>query len=114
MSMTPTQARELGQLVASARKRLGLSVRELAAKVAVSPSWITQVETAQYLDVSPDRLARVAQALDIEPARIDRLTGRAMSESLPELRTYFRAKYDLSPEDIEKIERYITRLRSAA
>ena len=89
-------------------------MRALADLVGVSASWITQVETAQYVDVSPDRLARVAQVLDIAPASFDRLTGRSVSDSLPELRTYFRAKYDLSPEDIDKLARYIERLRRAA
>lgn len=81
MSMTPTRAKQLGQLIARARKRHDLSVRALAGLVDVSPAWITDVERAKYLDVSPDRLARIAQVLDIEPARIDLLTGRSVSAS---------------------------------
>ncbi len=37
-----------------------------------------------------------------------------MAESLPEPRIYFRAKYDLTPEEIAQVERYIERLRRAA
>ena len=114
MSMTQSQAKQLGQLIARARQRQNLSVRALAALVGVSSSWISEVETATYLDVSPDRLARVAQVLDIEPSRIDRLTKGSVADSLPELRTYFRAKYDLMPEEIEKIQKYVDRLRRAA
>lgn len=114
MSMTSTQAKELGRLIATARKRLDLSVRALAGLVDVSPTWITQLETAHYFDVSPDRLARLAQALDIEPARIDRLMKGAVADSLPEMRTYFRAKYNMTPEEIEKVQRYVDRMRRAA
>lgn len=114
MSMSPTQAKQLGQLIARARNRHNLSVRALAGLVGVSPTWISEVETATYLDVAPDRLARIAHVLDIEPARIDRLTKGSVSDSLPELHTYFRAKYDLAPEEINKVQRYIERLRRAA
>lgn len=114
MGMTQSQAKALGQLIARARNRHNLSVRALAALVGVSSTWIGEVETAKYLDVSPDRLARLAHVLDIEPSRIDRLTEGSVADSLPELRTYFRAKYDLTPEEIEKVQKYVDRLRRAA
>jgi hypothetical protein len=63
----------------------------------------------RFLDPAPDRLARLAEALDIEPARIDRITKGSMADSLPEVRTYFRAKYGLTPEQSEQIERYVER-----
>lgn len=49
--------------------------------------------------------------LDIEPARLDRISRGSVSAGLPGMRTYFRAKYDLSPAQIEQVERYIKRLR---
>ena len=58
---------------------------------------------------APDRLAQLAEVLEIKPSRIDRLTKGAASEGLPELRTYFRAKYDLSPEQVEQIVKYMDR-----
>jgi hypothetical protein len=33
----------------------------------------------------------------------------AVAESLPGIRTYFRAKYDLTSKQIERIEQYINR-----
>jgi hypothetical protein len=56
-------------------------------------------------------LARIGELLDIEPGRMDGLTQGAVSEGLPELGTYFRAKYDLTPEQIEHVQRYVRRLR---
>jgi transcriptional regulator with XRE-family HTH domain len=112
MSMTATQARQLGQLIAKARHRKGVSIRALAASLGINASWIGHLEGGRFLDPAADRLAAVAQALDIDAGRMDRVTSGAVSEGLPELGTYFRAKYDLSPEQIEQVERYVRRLRS--
>jgi transcriptional regulator with XRE-family HTH domain len=109
MGMTPNQAKQLGTLVATARRKSGLSTRELALQVGVAHGWINGLETGRFVDPAPDRLARIAELLDITASRMDQLTRGAMSEGLPELRTYFRAKYDLTPEQIEQIERYVER-----
>lgn len=112
MGMTPTQAKQLGAVIAKARAKKGLSIRELAAQLEVHASWVGFLEQGRYVDPAPDRLARIAELLDIDASRMDRLTRGAVSEGLPELRTYFRAKYDLTPEEIEQVERYVRRLRS--
>ena len=114
MSMTVTQARRLGRFIASSRTRKKIGVRELAGAVGVSPTWVAQLEAGDYLDPAQDRLARVADALDIPPARIDAITKKDIAASLPALRTYFRTKYDMTPEEIDKVARYVERLRRAA
>jgi transcriptional regulator with XRE-family HTH domain len=112
--MTEAQARALGTLIAKTRIKQGLSTRELAATVGVAKGWLAGIEAGRFLEPAPDRLARLSDVLDIEPARIDRITKGAVAEGLPDSRTYFRAKYDLTPEQIDKIERYLERLRRAA
>ena len=114
MGMTSAQAKKLGQLIARVRERRGIGLRELARLVEVSPTWMTQLEAGRYLDTSPERLARIAEILDIDPARFEQFTGWSVSESLPNLKTYFRAKYDLTPDQVAQVERYIERLRRAA
>jgi transcriptional regulator with XRE-family HTH domain len=111
MMMTQGQAKRLGQLVASARARKGISTRALAAEIGVANGWINGIEAGRFLETSADRLARLAETLDIEPARIDRLTKRTVGDGLPGMKTYFRAKYDLTPEEIAKVERYVERFR---
>ena len=86
----------------------------MAVELGVANGWIAELENGRYLDPAPDRLARLAEVLDIDSGRIDRITKGAMTEGLPGARTYFRAKYDLKPEEIAKVERYIERLRRAA
>lgn len=110
MSMTPSQARQLGSIFAKARARKGVSLRDLAWQVGVHTSWLGRLEHGDFADPAPDRLARVAEELDIEPERIDRITKGAVADGLPGMRTYFRAKYDLTPEQIEQVERYVKRL----
>jgi transcriptional regulator with XRE-family HTH domain len=112
MGMTPNQAKQLGAVVAKARARRGWSIRELATQLGVHASWVGFLEQGRFVDPAPDRLARIAELLDITAGRMDRLTRGAVSEGLPELGTYFRAKYDLSPEQIEQVQRYVRRLRS--
>jgi transcriptional regulator with XRE-family HTH domain len=109
MSMTLAQAKQLGILVAKARRRKGLSYRALATQLGVAYGWLSELEMGRFLDPAPDRLARLAEALDIAPARIDRITKGSMADSLPEVRTYFRAKYGLTPGQSEQIAHYLER-----
>ena len=85
MGMTPNQAKQLGALIAKARARIGLSLRDLAGELDVHASWLGHLEQGRYVDPAPDRLARIAEILDIEPSRIDRIAKGAVAESLPEL-----------------------------
>jgi len=111
MSLTNTQAKQLGQLIAKARSRKGIGQVAFAADLGVAAGWMAGLEQGRFLDPSYERLARIAEALDIPPKRIEKLTKGRVAESLPAMRTYFRAKYDLSPDQIERIERYVKRLQ---
>lgn len=111
MQLTPGRARELGRIVAVARARSGMSTRVLAARIHTSQAWVTKLEAGRYLDPSTGRLARLVEALDIEPSRIDLLTRGALSDSLPGMRTYFRAKYALTPRELDQVVRYVKGLR---
>jgi transcriptional regulator with XRE-family HTH domain len=109
--MTRIQAKRLGRIIGAARRRRGLSIRVLAAELDAASSWLTELEHGHFVDPAPDRLARLAEMLDIEPAQIDRITRGSMADSLPEVRTYFRAKYGFTSEESEQVARYVKRLR---
>ena len=111
MSMTEDQAKKLGELISRARSKQGYSVRRLAEQLGLSFSWLAKLEAGKYRDPAPERLARLVQGLAISPAKIDRLTSGALSSGLPEARTYFRSKYDLTPDQTAQVESYIQRLR---
>lgn len=93
MGMTPAQAKRLGELIARARAKRGLSVRGLAKEVCAGVGWIGELEAGVYADPSPAALARLAEVLEIDPRRIDALTKGTVADSLPDVRIYFRAKY---------------------
>jgi transcriptional regulator with XRE-family HTH domain len=110
--MTGAQAQQLGQLIARARTRKQLTYRALDKLAGVNYVWIVRLERGEFRNPAPDRLGRLAEALDINPERLDRISHGHLSDSLPEVRTYFRAKYDLSPDEISRVERLVRRLRS--
>lgn len=109
--MTATQARSLGRLVREVREARGISYPQLAATMHVAVGWLHGVEAGRFLAPSMDRLVLLAEALHIEPAWISRITGDSIGRGLPEMDTYFRAKYDLRRNEIEKIKHYVEQLR---
>lgn len=55
----------IGQLIADARRRQGLSIRELAERSGVSYQNITKIENGKY-NVSIDILGKLCKALDLK------------------------------------------------
>lgn len=109
--MTEAQAHELGRVVSRARRQRGLTLRRLDELTGVSYTWLARLEGGQMLAPAPSKLTAVAEALNILPERIDRLTRGKVSSTLPAIRTYFRTKYKLSPEEIREIETVFDRIR---
>ncbi len=105
MSMTQTQAKLLGCMIAEGRERKRLTLRQLAEMVEVPPSSLGALEQGRYLDFDATRVARIADALDIDLEYINEITGGAVADRLPEMRTYFRAKYALTPKQLDRVER---------
>ncbi len=107
--MTDKQARTLGELVRTAREVSGITTSHLAEALQVSVGWIVGLEQGKYRAPSPDRMARLAEILHIDAARIDRITKGSVSRGLPEMAAYFRAKYNLTDEQIARVEHYVER-----
>jgi transcriptional regulator with XRE-family HTH domain len=109
--MTEVQARELGRLVKQARRAQRLSLRALDELTGVSYGWLGRLERGQMIAPAPSKLTKVAEALGIAPERIDRITRGRISRDLPSIRTYFRAKYHLTPQEITQIEEVFDQIR---
>ncbi|HEV3321397.1 MAG TPA: helix-turn-helix transcriptional regulator [Solirubrobacteraceae bacterium] len=109
--MTEVQARELGRLVKQARRVRQLSLRALDELTGVSYGWLSRLERGQMIAPAPSKLTKVAEALGIAPERIDRITRGGISRDLPPIRTYFRAKYQLTPREITQIEEVFDQIR---
>jgi transcriptional regulator with XRE-family HTH domain len=103
--MNDTQAVRLGRLLAQVRRNKSLSLRAVAERANVAHLWLSRVEQGHYNQPAPERITRVIEVLGIDPERIDRITKGHVSSNLPNARTYFRAKYGLSPDEISEVER---------
>lgn len=109
--MTEEQARQLGRLVKRARKQRGLSLREVDEQSAASYHWLSRLERGLMKAPAPTKLTDVARVLGIAPERIDRITRGQISSDLPPIRTYLRAKYQLTTEETQKLEEIFDRIR---
>ncbi len=109
--MTAVQARELGRLIRRTRRSRGLTLRALDELTGASYGWLARLERGVMTSPAPSKLTAVAEVLDIPMERIDRMTRGKVASSLPAIRTYFRTKYKLDPEEIRQIEDVFDRIR---
>ncbi len=109
--MTEVQARELGRLVKRTRRAQGLSLRKLDELTGTSYGWLSRLEKGKMTAPAPSKLTKVAEVLGIPPERIDRITRGKVSSDLPAIRTYFRTKYKLDPQEIRQIEDVFDQIR---
>jgi transcriptional regulator with XRE-family HTH domain len=109
--MREVQARELGRLFKRARRQRRLSLRAVDELTGVSYGWLARLEAGGMMAPAPSKLTAIAGVLGIAPERIDRITRGQVSSDLPAIRTYFRTKYKLNPEEIKQIEEVFDQIR---
>jgi transcriptional regulator with XRE-family HTH domain len=109
--MTEAQARQLGRLFKQARRARKLSLRRADELSGVSYGWIGDLERGHMTAPAPSKLMKVAHVLGIPPERIDQITRGQVSSELPPIRTYFRAKYQLTSGEINQIEELFDQIR---
>lgn len=109
--MSNQQAVRLGTLIARARQIKGLSYGQLSEKTGYATAWLLRLERGEYAEPAADRLTKLAELLDIAPETLDRAARFRVSGSLPEMQTYFRTKYSLTPDQATRVERYVQRIR---
>jgi transcriptional regulator with XRE-family HTH domain len=102
--MNKEQAKRIGEMIAAARRKQGWSIRGLSAEAGYTHSWLSRLEQGVYASPGSDKLVRIAEVLGIDPERFERIAKGQMSGNLPGLRTYFRAKFELSQEEIDVVE----------
>jgi transcriptional regulator with XRE-family HTH domain len=103
--MTKEQAQRIGRMIATARRNRGWSLRRLSVETGYTYSWLSRLERGEYTLPTPEGLTRVVEVLGIDPERLERIAKGLVSGGLPGFRTYFRAKYELSQEEIDEVER---------
>ncbi|HUD11735.1 MAG TPA: helix-turn-helix transcriptional regulator [Candidatus Saccharimonadia bacterium] len=111
--MAPVSRIQLGQVIAHAREDKKLSQRALARELGVPSSAISRLERGEQLPGnSPDRLARIAQTLDLDAHELYELAGYPVSETLPDLPSYLRTKYNLPEGAIDDLAEHLKLLNT--
>lgn len=108
----PTDATPLtlGAAIRHAREQQQMSVRGLAAKVHMHPSYIARIEAGAFKQPSPEKLQRIAGHLDINYHDLCALAGY-QAPGLPAFLPYLRAKYAISNDDARSLSEHFERLR---
>jgi transcriptional regulator with XRE-family HTH domain len=106
--MAPVSRIQLGQVIAHAREDKHISQRALARELGVPSSAISRLERGEQLPGnSPDRLAKIARTLDLDANELYELAGYPVSETLPDLPSYLKAKYNLPEDAIDDMANYL-------
>lgn len=107
MAARPT----VGRFIAKHRTARGLSMQQLADAVGVSKSVVSDWEHG-IMAPKADKLEPLAAALEVNLEELFSLAGHATPKGLLDLGPYLRARFsELPDEAIERIERYVARLR---
>ena len=102
---------ELGTYVRKLRTAAGLSVRGLARAAGVDATGISRLENGENEAPEPRTLAALARALGVDVADFYVLAGYEAASELPAFQPYLRAKYDMTPEEIEQLAAYFQLIR---
>lgn len=98
----------LGGLIRSERERQGLSLRQLGALIGVDASAILLWERDETMPKAK-HLAGLSRALEIPAHQLVSLSGADLPIDASMLPAMLRAEFDLPPEAIADVERYIAR-----
>jgi transcriptional regulator with XRE-family HTH domain len=110
-TMDDKRAKQLGDLLRTKRRQLGLSTRALSDLADVPDSTIVRIENGMFAAPAPDKLARIADALDIPLADVYAIAEYAAPKQLPTLQPYLRAKYGhMTDREVKNVTNYVTEL----
>lgn len=93
------QDETLGAFLQSARKRAGLSLREVAAETGISKSMINKLELDEVGESRPSTLEALAASLSVSLVDIYAAAGYKPAKGLPSFAPYLRSKYRKLPPD---------------
>ena len=108
-------ASELGILIRSARKDLGIGVRELARRIERSGSFIVRIEKDDPPpSVAEETLVAIAEQLQLDADRLITLAGKTPSDVRPEDErevALYRSVKELDEDQREKVRGFVEQLR---
>ena len=99
----------LGAVIREARERQGLSLRQLAHLVGADASAVIRWEQNTRTP-KPAAISALARALELSSIELMDLAGIDYSLDPLSLPAMLRSEYDLPPEAIEQVQRYVARM----
>lgn len=115
LGRTPSERGPLGQAIWEARKRLGLTLRQVEEASGISNGYLSQLENGDIRNPSPQILFKLSEAINVEYELLMELAGHIKkSETITgkrkgRLPTF--AKEDLSDEEEAELLNYLTYIR---
>lgn len=99
-----------GERIRALRLAKGMTLREFARLLEVSPTYVSQIEQDKYAPPAEERVLRMAEILDQDADELLALAGR-VADDLPEiirrhpreLATFLRTVRDLPAAEIRKL-----------
>jgi transcriptional regulator with XRE-family HTH domain len=104
------EAATLGEYLRVAREQVGLSQRQLAARIGIHNSYLARLESGETANPSADVVQRIADVLEIDSTDLFAYIGVVPPTGLPDLAPYLRAKYRMSDEAIQEMAAHLRRL----
>jgi len=120
-ALNPSKMKSLGKYLKTLREELNLSMRDVAKQTGLTPSYISKIEAGNtYQSINVDSLIAFSKVYRIPiTALLEEAGFLDKEDDLPNLSTYLKMKYNLSPQAIrdieifkEFIENYYKKLRS--
>ncbi|MDP1538863.1 MAG: helix-turn-helix transcriptional regulator [bacterium] len=103
----PYEMKKLGTYLKQLREEAGLSIREVARKSEMAPSYLFKIEKGDtFLTLSIHTLLKLSKFYNIPIGALLKEAGLVDSDEyeLPDFLQYLRAKYYLSPQAIRDME----------
>ena len=99
--MSEKEIETLGQVIKKKRLQLGMSLRDVAAKVGVHHATIDRIETDMFKVVDPATLVKIAQALRLDQLYLLSLNGAGVKDE--DIRIIARAANKMSAEQRQQM-----------
>jgi transcriptional regulator with XRE-family HTH domain len=105
----------LGSFLSDARKRMGLTLRDVERRVEISNGYLSLLETGAARKPSPEYLSKLAALYGASYELLMELAGYQAPQQVPALGAIPGLKdfEDLSPMELEQLRAFVGFLRSS-
>jgi transcriptional regulator with XRE-family HTH domain len=108
----------IGAYIRGERINKKISLRQLAKKVGISPTYLSHIEIDHVPPPAPDKLRRIAEELSLEFDNLLRRAGRwdeqaaAVIGARSDLRDLFNLAFAMDSREVEKLVEDLERMQA--